>query len=53
MYFKTPYIQYSKLYKIPSSEVVVGKRRKKSMLFLRSQIKQYEKNNNIQNGLYF
>ena len=47
------YKKFAKLYKISQSELVDGKRRKKNILLLRSQIKEYEKNNKVKDGLYF
>ena len=47
------YKKFAKLYKISQSELVDGKRRKKNILLLRSQIKEYEKKNKVKDGLYF
>ena len=47
------YLAFCKKYKIKVTEVVNGKRRKKNILELRSEIKQYEKTNGVTDGLYY
>jgi len=47
------YKQFAKQYKIRLSKVVNGKRIKKPMSELQHEIYNYEKNNNINKGLYF
>ena len=47
------YRLFCKKYDIKLSVVVHGKRRKKNILELRSEIKQYEKTNRITDGLYY